>query len=256
MEPGPVDFIAGPAGDDAALDLALAPALLERVATGARGPLLRVYQPWPTAAFGRRDSFAPGFAAAAAAARRHGFTPVIRSAGGRAAAYDQGCLVIDEIFPAADAVSTIGERFADGADGQARALRHLGVDARVGEVPGEYCPGEFSVNARGQTKLVGAAQRIIRGGWLFSAVVVVTGSAPLRAVLTDIYAQLGLSWEPRTVGAVTDENPAITIDDVRGALLAEYGRRYRLTPAALTATELAAGRRLLTRHRVDDGRLG
>jgi octanoyl-[GcvH]:protein N-octanoyltransferase len=250
-----IDLVTGRAGDDPALDLSLAPALLELVASGRRGPLLRVYRPLPTVAFGRRDSFLPGFPRAAAAARGRGFTPVIRSAGGRAAAYHDGCLVVDEIVPEADAMPAIRDRFAAGAESQARALQGLGIDARVGGVPGEYCPGEFSVNARGQTKLIGAAQRIIRGAWLFSAVVVVSGSQTLRVVLEDVYRQLGLEWDPGTTGSVADEVSAITSEQVRQALLAEYGRRIRLRPAQLTETELAAGRRLLGRHRVDEGRI-
>src|ERR1700755_32297 len=87
--------------------------------------------------------------------------------------------VIDETAPAPDAMADVAARFADEAESQAQALRSLGVDARVGEVPGEYCPGRFSVNAGGETKLIGAAQRIIRGAWLFSSVVVVDGSARL-----------------------------------------------------------------------------
>jgi lipoate-protein ligase A len=185
-----------------------------------------------------------------AAVRQRGFTPVIRSAGGRAAAYHEGCLVVDEIVAESDAMSAIRERFAAGADRQARALRGVGVDARVGEVPGEYCPGEFSVNARGRTKLVGAAQRIIRGGWLFSAVVVVTGSEGLCAVLEDVYGELGLQWDAATTGSVTDEVAAVTVDEVRHALLTEYERAYDLQPGSLTESELAAGRALLGRHRV------
>ena len=32
-----------------------------------------------------------------------------------------------------------------------------------GEVAGEYCPGQHSVNARGERKLMGVGQRLIRG---------------------------------------------------------------------------------------------
>ena len=85
-------------------------------------------------------------------------------------------------------------------------------DARVGEVEGEYCPGEFSVNARGRVKLIGAAQRIIRGAWLLSSVVVVDGAETLRAVLEDVYAALGLEWDPGTVGAVAEEAPGVGVD--------------------------------------------
>lgn len=245
-----VELVEGAADRDPALELALAQALLARVADGRRAPLLRVYVPRPTVAFARRDTFLPGFPAAAAAAQSHGFTPAIRSAGGRAAAYDEGCLIYEEIMPARGAPTGIRERFAAEAERQAQALRGLGVDARVGEVPGEYCPGEYTVNARGATKLIGAAQRIIRGGWMLSSVVVVSSGTGFRAVLEDVYAALDLAWDPRTVGAVADEVPGVGIDDVRAALLGTYTDRYGLVPATLTADELAAGADLLGRHRV------
>jgi octanoyl-[GcvH]:protein N-octanoyltransferase len=243
-----VDLVEGSAGGEPALDVALPHALLELVAAGRRPPLLRCYRPQATVAFGRRDAFLPGFATAVAAARRHGFTPVVRGAGGRAAAYDDGSLIFDEVMPADG--SQIRERFADDAGRQARALQSLGVDARVGEVTGEYCPGEFSVNARGRVKLIGAAERIVRGAWLHSSVVVVDGAPRLGSVLEDVYAALELEWDPQTTGAVSDEAPGIGIDDVRAALLTEYRTRYRLEPASLSVADLARADELLARHRV------
>jgi lipoate-protein ligase A len=249
VPPAAVDLIRARAGADPALDLALSTALLEMVARGERGPVLRVYRPLPTVAFSRRDTFLPGFDRAAALARASGFAPVIRTAGGRAAAYDEGCLIVDEIMPADDSMADIRERFAEGAALQAQALRGLGVDARVGQVAGEYCPGEFSVNARGETKLVGSAQRIIRGGWLFAAVVVVTSADRLRPVLDDVYGALGLEWAPATTGSVGAEVPGVTVDEVERAFLEAYAPRYRLTPAALTAAELDRARAALPRTR-------
>jgi lipoate-protein ligase A len=219
------------------------------VAERRHRPIVRCYEPAPTVAFGRRDSFLPGFADAVAAARRHGFEPVIRSAGGRAAAYHEGCLVLDEVMPAADSMAAIHERFTAEARHQAEALSELGVDARVGEVPGEYCPGEFSVNARGRVKLIGAAQRVIRGGWLLSSVVVVLSAESIRAVLEEVYQSLGLAWDPATVGAVAAEAPGVEPRDVRRALLGQYGGRYRLVPVAPDATVLARANELLERHR-------
>jgi octanoyl-[GcvH]:protein N-octanoyltransferase len=245
-----VDLLEGPAGVDPALDVALPHALLGLVAEGRRDGVLRHYRPHATAAFGRRDSFLPGFARSAAAARRLCFTPVIRGAGGRVAAYDQGCLVFDEIVPAIDSMTGIRARFSAEAELQAQALRSLGVDARVGAVPGEYCPGEFSVNARGRVKLLGGAQRIIRGAWLLSSVVVVEGAPGLRAVLEPVYATLGLEWDPGTAGGVADEAPGVGVEDVREALLAEYRRRYELSPAAPSEADLARAGELLDRHRV------
>jgi lipoate-protein ligase A len=220
------------------------------VAQGRQRPVVRCYQPAPTVAFGRRDSFLPGFTAAVTAARRHEFTPVIRGAGGRAAAYHEDSLIFDEVMPAADSMAAIHQRFADEARRQADALRSLGVDARVGEVPGEYCPGEFSVNARGRVKLIGAAQRAIRGAWLLSSVVVVCSPATVRAVLEDVYDALGLEWDPATVGAVAEEAPGIKLEDVRRALLDQYAARYKLVPATPDAATLGHAGELLDRHRV------
>jgi octanoyl-[GcvH]:protein N-octanoyltransferase len=245
-----VDLLEGSAGADPALDIALPNALLALVADGRRGPVLRSYRPRPTVAFGRRDGFLPGFASAAAAASRRGYTPVIRGAGGRAAAYDEGCLVFDVVMPAADSTAGIQARFSDEAQRQAHALRSLGVDARVGEVPGEYCPGEFSVNARGETKLVGAAQRIVRGAWLLSTVVVVQPAGALRAVLEDVYSELGLEWDPATAGSVADEVPGTAVEEVRDAILAQYAARTSLIPRALTGPELVAANGLVGRYRV------
>ena len=250
MPPADAEFIEGRVSDDPVLDLALATALLAQVASGQRGPVIRVYRPAPTVAFGRRDAFLPGFERAAAAAVSAGFTPAIRSAGGRAAAYHEDCLVIDEIVPARDAMADVDARFAAEAESQAQALHKLGIDARVGEVPGEYCPGRFSVNARGQTKLLGAAQRIISGAWLFSTVVVVGGGPRVRAVLEEVYAALALTWDPATVGSVDDELPGATVEQVQAALLAPLGRRYRLAPSAVADHERVAAHEVLTRHRV------
>jgi octanoyl-[GcvH]:protein N-octanoyltransferase len=250
VPPVVAELLQGRAGNDPVLELALATALLHQVAAGARGPVIRVYRPLATVAFGRRDSFLGGFGAAAAAARAHGFTPVIRSAGGRAAAYHEECLVIDEIVPSGNAMADVDARFAAEAESQARALRALGIDARVGEVPGEYCPGRFSVNARGQIKLIGAAQRIISGAWLFSSVVVVAGTVPVRAVLEDVYAALGLDWDPASAGSIADELAHVTVEQVQNALLSRLSDRYRLLPTSLAAAEIAAARGLIARHRV------
>jgi hypothetical protein len=118
-------------------------------------------------------------------------------------------------------------------------------------VPGEYCPGEFSVNARGIVKLIGAAQRVVHRAWLLSSVIVVQGAPGLRAVLEDVYGALGLEWDAATVGAVADEAPGVGIDDVRRALLAEFDARYHLKPAPIGDLALARARELLGRHRVD-----
>jgi lipoate-protein ligase A len=238
--------------DDPALDVAVGHALLERAARGQMGPTLRVYRPGPTCAFGRLDTLSPGFKAAVAAARTHGFEPVLRQPGGRAAAYDSGALCLDQVRPEAEAIPALQARFEEAAALFASALRAVGVDARVGEVPGEYCPGQWTVSAHGRVKLVGTAQRLVRGGSLLGAVVLVRGGARVRAALEDVNAALGLDWDPATAGAAEDEVPGLSVDEVERAVLDAYAAAGLgpLEPGELDATTVARARELAARVRL------
>jgi len=160
--PGDVIRQASPGADD----LERSVELLRQVASGD-GPerLLRLYTPAPTLALTRRESLMPGYDIAVAAAERLGFTPAIRPTGGRAAAYDETCLVFD-LVEREESHADPTALFAQAGRTIVDALRGLGVDARLGEVPGEYCPGAYSINARGAVKLVGTSQRGVRGARL------------------------------------------------------------------------------------------
>ncbi|MCM0617659.1 lipoate--protein ligase family protein [Paenarthrobacter sp. MSM-2-10-13] len=212
----------------AAADLDFALELLQRARSGNLGPSLRLYRPQPTVAFGQRDANLPGFQAAAEACRELGFEPLIRKAGGRAAAYHQGTLVIDHIEPHPDAIVRAKARFSEFGELLAGALRSVGVHAAVGEIPGEYCPGEFSVHGEDpdfpahRIKLIGTAQRVVSGGWLFSSVIVVEDSKPIREVLAASYAALGLEWDPATAGAANDLLPHLDVQSVEDAVVEAY----------------------------------
>jgi octanoyl-[GcvH]:protein N-octanoyltransferase len=235
-----------------AFDMAVSAALLRRVAAGELAPTLRVHGHGPTVAFGKRDTFAPGYPEALGAARAGGFATIERYAGGRAAVYHEGTLEIGEVLADADAPTHLRERFADTAELLAGALRGLGVDARVGAVVGEYCPGEFSVNARGERKLGGSAQRIVRGGAYVGTVLVVRGSARVADAVAAVYAALGLAVAPETTGAVEDEVPGIAVADVAAAVEAAFAAREPLTPATLDAATLALAAELEPRFRAPD----
>ena len=221
----------------AARDLDFGIELLGLVKTGQVGPTLRLYRPAPTVAFGQRDAHLPGFETAAQACRELGFEPLIRKAGGRAAAYHEGTLIVDHLEPHTDAIAGAKGRFAFFGEMLAEALRSTGVPAAVGEIPGEYCPGEFSVHGIHpqdpvhRVKLVGTAQRVVSGGWLFSSVIVVENSAPIRAVLEASYAALGLEWDPATAGAVNDLVPALGVEAVEKAVIDTYARYASLGSA-------------------------
>ena len=191
---------------------------------------IRAYRPVPTVAFSRRESLMPEFAAASAAARRLGFDPVIRLAGGRAVAYDQTCLIVDLMAP----LELFGNHLAAfdaGALCFQDVLRDLGLDARVGPVAGEYCAGEHSVNARGQVKVVGIAQRAMRRARLLTACIVLEEPDRLRPVVDAVYGAMMLEWSPETLGSVRDEGARGTLDDIVHELVT--GLQYRHTAWAL-----------------------
>jgi octanoyl-[GcvH]:protein N-octanoyltransferase len=242
---------------DQALEMALANAMMRRVSRGETGPMLRVYRPsGPAVAFGRRDLRRPGLHGAVTAVRRAGFAPCVRAPGGRAVAYTRQALVVDHVSPDPEWPSRLESRFVEFGDLWAGVLTRLGVDARVGEVPGEYCPGSHSVNARGTVKLVGTAQRMVRGAWLFSAVLIFDGAAALRPLLRDVYAALELPFDAASVGSLVEEVPGMLLDDVESIVLDAYEDRYGLDDRArLPGTDLPAGlldeaRRLLSHHTV------
>jgi lipoate-protein ligase A len=235
---------------DPALDAAVSRALMLRVAGGELPETLRISRPGPSVAFGKRDVVSEGYAAAVGAARAEGFEAIERLAGGRAAVFHEQTLHFGHAVSDAEPRLKVTERFETTAELVARAFRRLGVDARVGEIEGEYCPGEHSVNARGATKLMGLGQRVIKDGAYVGGVVVVAGADRVREVLLPVYEALGLDWLPDTTGSLDDEVPGIAWDAVRVALETEHAALYgELEPSELDAETLALARRLAPEHR-------
>jgi octanoyl-[GcvH]:protein N-octanoyltransferase len=235
--------------DDPALDAAVSRALMLRVAAGELPETLRIARPGTTVAFAKRDAVADGYDEAVRAARAQGFDATLRLAGGRAAAFHDGTMEIGHAVPEPEPRTGIHDRFERTAWRLARALGRLGVDARVGEVPGEYCPGRYSVNARGAVKLAGIGQRIVAGGSHTGVVLVVTGEQRINDVLRPVYEALDLPWEPEVTGSVESESPEADSDAIRDALLGEYARDYDLVDGELDPESLALARDLAPEHR-------
>jgi octanoyl-[GcvH]:protein N-octanoyltransferase len=221
-----------------------------RVAAGELPETLRIARPGTTVAFAKRDAVSPGYDAAMRAAREQGFEATLRLAGGRAAVFHDGTMEIGHAVPAAEPRAGIHERFRQTAGRLARALVTLGVDARVGEVAGEYCPGRYSVNARGAAKLAGIGQRVVGGGSHTGVVLVVEGEERINAVLEPVYAALGLDWEPGVTGSVRSEEAGATWERVADALVTEYGRECEVVEGGVDSETLALARELVTEHRV------
>ena len=237
------------AGEEPALELALARALLTEARDGQVEETLRIHRPAsPVVVFGRRDTRLPGFPRAADVARAAGFEPVVRATGGRAVAYTGASLVVDHVRSESGSIGgqdarfdAFGQRFVD-------LFRGFGIDARLGAVPGEYCPGAHSVNARGTEKLVGTAQRMVPGAWLFSSLVVVEDEERLRPVLADVYRCLGQDFDEASVGSLSREVPGLELDTVEAAVAEAWQAG---APEPLGAALVERARSLVAEHRVD-----
>jgi octanoyl-[GcvH]:protein N-octanoyltransferase len=220
--------------DQPELSTAVSRTILRRVAAGELPPTIRIHRPGNEVAFGRQDLASPGYAAAADAARAAGFAAVERLAGGRAAVFHGGTIAIARAYADPQPPKRTYARFEEMADLIAAALRGLGVDARVGEVPGEYCPGAYSVNARGATKLAGIGQRMIRGGAHMGGVVVASGGSEVARVLEPVYRALQLDWDPATSGDVSAElGRQVDAGEIEEAVIAQLGKAYELVDAEL-----------------------
>jgi octanoyl-[GcvH]:protein N-octanoyltransferase len=236
--------------DQPELSTEISRTILRRVAAGELPPTVRIHRPANEVAFGRQDVASPGYQAAAEAARAAGFAAVERLAGGRAAVFHQGTIAIARAYADPQPPKRTYARFEEMADLIADALRKLGVDARVGEVPREYCPGAYSVNARGATKLAGIGQRMIRGGAHMGGVVVASGGQEIARVLMPVYRALDLDFDPATSGSVSEElGRDVDPGELEEGVIAQLGKRYELVDGELDEVTVETAARSLEETR-------
>lgn len=204
----------------AVYDTAISHAMLRSVGLGTRGESLRLYTPDNALLFSNLDARLPGYARAVEIARDAGFAPVTRLAGGHAAVFLEASVAFAWSSADPEPQLHIPDRFERLTAWLVRALRDLGLDARVGEVAGEYCPGEYSVNIGGRVKVMGVGQRVIRGAAHVGGVLTVGATAQLRDILIPVYEALNLPFIPDTAGGVADFDSSLTPARVIDALIA------------------------------------
>ena len=234
--------------DATGLDTGVSHALLERVSAGELPESFRIYQPTRVVAFGKQDRLATGFDRAVQITRDHGFDPIIRMPGGRAAVFHEKTVAFSWTIPSADPVRGIRERFEAATSVITRALGRIGVPATAGEIPGEYCPGEFSVNHAGQVKLAGIGQRLARHAAHVGGVLVVGDTEATRAVLVPTYRALGIDWDPGTVGSIHDIAPEVEVSNVIDAIVGVVGEERTIVPTSIDAATLAGAREFAPLH--------
>lgn len=196
--------------DRPGLDTAIARALMLSVDDGTTGETFRLHTPGRVVAFGKRDVVAPGYRRAVDAAHDAGFAAVRRLAGGRAAVFHEGTLAFSWAMPTPSPREDIHARFELVATMLRDSFRDLDIDAHIGEVPGEYCPGEWSVNVGGRRKVMGVGQRLTRHAAHIGGVIVVSDPETVNLPLVGVYDALDVAWVPSATGALDETKPGLT----------------------------------------------
>jgi octanoyl-[GcvH]:protein N-octanoyltransferase len=232
---------------DPLVDTALSNAIMTRVAAGDIGPTLRLFVPDRVVAFGSQDRTRPGYADAVRAVRTAGFVGVERLAGGRAAVFHEGTIAFAWASPEEDSKLRIQQRFETIASIVLDALRRIELTGEIGETPGEYCPGRFSVHIAGR-KVMGVGQRLVRGGAHVGGVLVVNSPDLVNRPLVPAYEALGYDWSPAATGSLADHR-VVTIDQVMQALQASFiATGHDLVDAPFDPDTVSLARRLAPEH--------
>src|SRR5829696_4088344 len=198
-------------------------AVLEEVASSERGPTALIWTSSRYVGVTRPEMRLAGFDKAVEAAMASGFPVLVRNSGGGAVAANEGSISFSLTFPVEDLRHGLYERYVEGVDLVAAAIRRTGVAAEGGEVEGEFCPGAHSVRSGGPRgiKRAGLAQRVTRRAARVEALILVSNTAELVGVLDRFYAALSLPFRPDSIGDL----PA-TVPQAIEALSAETSERY------------------------------
>jgi octanoyl-[GcvH]:protein N-octanoyltransferase len=209
--------------DDPEDGFGLQQTLLEEVASGERSPSTLMWTSSRYIGVTRPEMRLPGFEEAVRAAGQLRFPVLVRSSGGGAVAANEGSISFSLTFPVQDLRHGLYERYTEGVDLVAAALRRLGVEAEGGAVEGEFCPGAHSVRSGGRrgVKHAGLAQRVTRRAARLEALILVSQTAELVPVLQSFYGSLDLPFRPESIGDL----PA-NVPQVIEALSAETHERY------------------------------
>lgn len=232
------------------VDTTLARALLRSVSAGEDGETFRIYSPGRVLAFGKRDATEDNFEASAQAARAHGYLPLIRLAGGRAAVFHEGTLAFGWTQPISDPREGIQRRFEELSDLLVRAFARLGITTAVGEIPGEYCPGRFSIHHSAGRKVMGVGQRLAKSAAHVGGVIVIDGADQINEVLRPVYGALGVDFDPAATGALREMRSDLTATEVADAVVAELRAVADVEESTLSGRLIAAGREMVPDHLV------
>ena len=232
---GSLKLIHGPHFQEPQEDISIGPRLLTHTVSQGAGAFARIYRPKRTLALSSRDRSHPNFPRLLEIAKEGGFSPVSRSPGGRAVAYHEESVVLDLLCNENEPRGAMTARFEALGQIFVDALSQQGISAEIGKAPREYCPGKHSVISDGK-KLVGTAQRLVKGGWLLSASVIVRNGLPIRDLLSKIYSAMEFDMDPKTVIALNEFDPSIEADSFIASLSDQLRNHFDVVDCELSPT--------------------
>jgi octanoyl-[GcvH]:protein N-octanoyltransferase len=228
--------------------------LLEEVAAGSRDSAALLWTSSRYVGATYPETRLPGFREAVLLAEGSGFPVLVRNSGGGAVAANAGSISFSLTFPVEDLRRGLYDRYTEGVELVVAALNKLGVAAEAGEVKEEFCPGAYSVRSGGYSgiKIAGLAQRVTRQAARVEALILVTQTAELRAILELFYGALGLPFRPQSVADL----PGANVPRVIGTLADTVRERYGANETEIGEKTMQRARSLRERWRATPGPSG
>ena len=210
--------------EDPEIGFGLQQAVLEEVAAGDRGPAALMWSSAPYVGATRRETRLPGFGAAVMSSEDESFPVLVRNSGGGTVAANEGSISFSLTYPVGDMGQDLYERYGEGVDLVASALRRVGVEAEGGEVEGEFCPGAYSVRSGGWSgvKHAGLAQRVRARAARLEALILVSDTQSLVRVLKRFHEALGLPFRAGSIGDIEATVPQV-VEALTGEVRARHG---------------------------------
>lgn len=222
--------------------------VFEQVASGERPAVFSISPSTLHVGVTRRDTHRPGFDEAVRAANREGYPVLVRGAGGGAIAGGPGTFGFSIIRPPEEGEDLrlgIRKRYDEAASIALAAFARLGVEAEMGEVSEEFCPGDQSVRVGGfenGMKLSGIAGRVTRRAASVGGIVLVSGEKELARILGLVYGAMDLPFRPASVGSLQRAGSAATLEEAMEAFATEAEERYGAKRVALDERTLEEAR--------------
>ncbi|MBI52166.1 MAG: hypothetical protein CL779_02990 [Chloroflexi bacterium] len=209
-------------------DIAISRTLLDQVSLNQYPSVLRVYKGTEQIAFGPSDVRNDGYDSAVSYLKKKKFSAVNRLTGGHAVIFHPGTLIFGWMFHDLQARLKMHYYFELVSNFFQSIINDFGLNCFVGEVDGEYCSGQYSLNLDKKVKVAGIAQRIVNRAVYIGGFIAINNSDLIKEMLIPIYKDLGIKWDPQTVGALNDYDRTIDFTSLSSKISYKLHENYNV----------------------------